>query len=297
MTSLAKTVVATGVSSGIGLEAVKQLLQQSQPYRIILGARNIPATEKAYGEISYDKSANQVTILPLELNNLRDVKRFAKETLEKLGKEKIDYLMVNAAISNGSEKPGPHGSKWCEALIVNHYSQHYLIHLLREKLVESKSRIVIVSSGAIRMVPDPSKMDQDLKGGAGASGQTVYCQTKFAQFLSAQWWRRELSGTNNVVAVSPGLIPGSGLGRGSGVNGTMDMPDAKTVPEGAASILAAFTRSDFPDDPERMFLTSWGKWWEKDVFEQSLDKELQKKWSPTKEQLEKEEGLEAQANS
>jgi NAD(P)-dependent dehydrogenase (short-subunit alcohol dehydrogenase family) len=75
-------------------------------------------------------------------------------------------------------------------------------------------------------------MDDDLKGGAGVPGMTVYCQTKFAQFLSAQWWRRELSGTNTVVAVSPGLIPGSGLGRGSGVNGSMDMPDAKTVPEG-----------------------------------------------------------------
>lgn len=292
MSSVAKTIVATGVSSGLGLEAVKQLLQQSQPYRVILGARNTQATEKAYGDISYDKSANQVSILPLELSNLKDVKKFAKETLDRLGKDKIDYLMVNAAISNGSDKPGPNGSKWCEALIVNHYSQHYLIHLLREKLVESKSRVVIVSSGAIRMVPDPSKMDNDLKGGAGAAGQTVYCQTKFAQYLSAQWWRRELLGTNNVVAVSPGLIPGSGLGRGSGVNGTMDMPDAKTVPEGAASILAALTREDIPEDPERMFLTSWGEWWEKSVYEQALDKELQKKWTPTKEQLEKDEGLE-----
>lgn len=291
MSSLAKTIVATGVSSGLGLEAVKQLLQQSQPYRVILGARNTQATEKAYGDISYDKSANQVSILPLELSNLRDVKRFAKDTLDKLGGDKIDYLMVNAAISDGSEKPGPHGSKWCEPLIVNHYSQHYLMHLLREKLVESQSRIVIVSSGAIRMVPQPSKMDTDLKAGAGAPGTTVYCQTKFAQFLSALWWRRELSGTNTVVAVSPGLIPGTGLGRGSGVNGNMDMPDAKTVPEGAASILAAMTRSDFPEDPERMFLTSWGEWWEKSVFEQSLDRNLQEKWTPSKEKLEKDEGL------
>lgn len=33
-------------------------------------------------------------------------------------------------------------------------AQHYLIHLLREKLVASKSRVVIVSSGAIRRVSD-----------------------------------------------------------------------------------------------------------------------------------------------
>lgn len=41
-----------------------------------------------------------------------------------------------------------------------------------------------------------------------------------------------------------------------------------------------------------MFLTSWGEWWEKSVYEQALDKDLQKKWTPTKEQLEKDEGLE-----
>lgn len=36
-------------------------------------------------------------------------------------------------------------------------AQHYLTHLLKEKLIESKSRIVVVSSGAIRRITDPSK--------------------------------------------------------------------------------------------------------------------------------------------
>lgn len=39
-------------------------------------------------------------------------------------------------------------------------AQHYLTHLFREKLVESKSRVVVVSSGAIRRVSDPSKIPQ-----------------------------------------------------------------------------------------------------------------------------------------
>jgi len=53
--------------------------------------------------------------------------------------------------------------------------------------------------------------------------------------------------------------------------------------------LAAFTRDDFPEDPEQIFLTSWGEWWPKDVYELSLDKALQDKWSPSQEQIEKEE--------
>lgn len=87
----------------------------------------------------------------------------------------------------------------------------------------------------------------------------------------------------------------------------IDHPDAKSVSEGkscsrllkeytdrlpgAKSILAAFTRNDFPEDPEQIFLTSWGEWWEKDVYKLSLDEKLQDKWCPGKEQLEKEENV------
>lgn len=62
---------------------------------------------------------------------------------------------------------------------------------------------------------------------------------------------------------------------------------------GAQSILRAFTRDDFPEDPEQIFLTSWGEWWGKDVYENSLDKALQDKWCPGLEEIEREEGITA----
>ncbi|KAI5458612.1 hypothetical protein BGZ63DRAFT_362116 [Mariannaea sp. PMI_226] len=291
MASIAKTVVATGVSSGLGFEAIKQLLQQSQSYKVILGARNIPNTQEAFDGLKFDRAANTVSILPLDLSDLKGVKSFAEQTLANLGEEKIDYLLLNAGITNSAQKPGPHGSKWCESYIVNHLSQHYLVHLLREKLVESQSRIVFVSSGAIRNVPKVGVLDSHLKGGSGVDGGTIYCETKFVQFLGAHWWRRQLGRTNHVVAVSPGLIPGTGLGRGNGMVLSSSMPDAKTVPEGAQSILEAFTRNDFPKDKDRIFLTSWGEWWEKSVYRNTLDKSLQDKWCPSKEEIEREEGI------
>lgn len=49
--------------------------------------------------------------------------------------------------------------------------------------------------------------------------------------------------------------------------------------------------SPLPEDPERIFLTSWGEWWPKDTYQLSLDKALQEKWCPSQEQLEKEENL------
>ncbi|KAJ7225218.1 hypothetical protein B0H12DRAFT_1213006 [Mycena haematopus] len=291
MGSIAKTVVATGASSGLGFEVIKQLLGQKQPYKFILGARDVATTQAAYSKIVFDKSQHSVAVLPLELSDLKGVKTFSQHVLERIGQaEKLDYLMLNAARSDGAEQQGPHGSKWCESYIVNHLSHHYLVHLLRDKLVASNSRIVFVSSGAIRMVKDPNVLDTDLKGGSGATGHTVYPETKFVALLGAHWWRRQLAGQCTVVAISPGLIPDTGLSRGRQVTLPPDvMKDAKSVPEGAGSILAAFTRADFPEDPDRIFLTSWGEWWGKEEIKLSLDKELQDKWSPSQEEIEKEE--------
>ena len=66
---------------------------------------------------------------------------------------------------------------------------------------------------------------------------------------------------------------------------------AKQLVAGAANVLRAFDQVVLPEDPEQIFLTSWGEWWPKDVYGLTLDKDLQEKWSPSKEQLEKEAGI------
>ncbi|KAI3341561.1 hypothetical protein F4824DRAFT_515106 [Ustulina deusta] len=291
-TTIVKTVVATGASSGLGFEAVKQLLQQKQPYRCILGARDPRATQAAYDGLIYDSTKHSVSILPLELTDLRGVKSFAQQALDKLGENDLDTLFLNAGMNKPATEPGPNGSKWCEPLVVNHFSQHYLIHLLEEKLRQSRSRIIVVSSGIIRNVrnQDPETLDVDLKAESGAGPAVVYGASKFAQLLSAHWWRRRFGDSVRVVAVSPGLVPGTRLGRHLNlkVDGN-SLPDAKSIEEGARSLLQALVRDDFPADPEQIFLTSWGEWWPKDVYSLSLNEALQEKWCPSKEQIEKEE--------
>ncbi|KAJ9144640.1 NAD(P)-binding protein [Pleurostoma richardsiae] len=292
MATASKTIVATGCSSGLGFELVKHLLSQAQqPYRFVLGARDKAQAQAAYDGINYDASRHSLSVLPLDLADLRDVKTFAQQILERLGQTPIDYLLLNAANIKSSSVAAPHGSKWCESYVVNHLSQHYLIHLLREKLVESRSRIIVVSSGAIRIVKDTEAIEADLKVGAGTADPVIYSETKFVQLLGAHYWRRQLKGSCTVVAVSPGLIPGTGLARYTSFKPNIDMADAKPVPEGASSIHRAFTRDDLPEDPEQIFLTSWGEWWPKDVYSLTLDQELQDKWCPSKEDIEKEESV------
>ncbi|KAJ7749410.1 hypothetical protein B0H16DRAFT_1725060 [Mycena metata] len=146
-----KVVVATGTSSGLATF-------QQQRYRSILGARNVANTQAAYNPLKFDANSHTVDVLPLELSDLKAARTFAHQVLKSLGSgEKIDYLMLSAARTHLATAPGPNGSIWSETYIVNHLSQHYLVHLLRDKLVSSSSRIVFVSSSVFQRVKDMSK--------------------------------------------------------------------------------------------------------------------------------------------
>ncbi|KAF7314690.1 hypothetical protein MKEN_00942900 [Mycena kentingensis (nom. inval.)] len=291
MSAVLKTIVATGCSSGVGFEAIKQLLTKQPTLSpaidvstAILGVRNAAAAASAFSDAAVTSPAP--TFLPLELSDLSSVQAFASKTLDILGSQSLDYLLLNAAHTYPADVKSKYGD-WCDQYIVNHISQHYLIHLLRPKLISSHTRIVVVSSGAVRMIKDPSVLELQLKGVDDPSfTPNPYPQSKFVQLLSAHYWRRTLGADCTVVAVSPGMVPGTGLGRGANFTMPANAPDAKSVPEGGASVLQALVRSDFPEDKDRIFLTSWGEWWETKEIEKSLDQELQDKWSPSKEEIE-----------
>ena len=83
----------------------------------------------------------------------------------------------------------------------------------------------------------PAVLDSHVKAGSGETGFALYGDTKFIQLLNAHWWRRQLAGRATVVAVSPGLIPNTGISRGFTADGITlpplgEMKDAKSVSEG-----------------------------------------------------------------
>lgn len=85
--------------------------------------------------------------------------------------------------------------------------------------------------------PCLGKLDHDVKGGTGTNEEELYSETKFIQLLNAHYWRRQLNGSCDVVAVSPGLIPGTGMLRHSNLRITMDMPDAKPISVGESNLI------------------------------------------------------------
>ncbi|KAJ7213907.1 hypothetical protein GGX14DRAFT_617717, partial [Mycena pura] len=86
---------------------------------------------------------------------------------------------------------------------------------------------------------------------------------KFVQLF--EWpRRRQLAGQPcTVVALSPGtVVPGTRITRGSGFSFPLNSTEARiqSVEDGATSILQALVRSEFPENPDQIFLTSWGEW-------------------------------------
>ena len=125
MAAIAKTFVATGCSSGLGFELVKQLLAQSQPYKFILGARDTKSVSASFAALDYDTNKHELSVFPLELSDLKGVRTFASQTLENLGRGKLDCLLLNAGMVKSAEEPETWGSTWSEQYIVNHLCEDH----------------------------------------------------------------------------------------------------------------------------------------------------------------------------
>jgi NAD(P)-dependent dehydrogenase (short-subunit alcohol dehydrogenase family) len=125
MAAIAKTFVATGCSSGLGFELVKQLLAQSQPYKFILGARDTKSVSASFAALNYDTNKHELSVFPLELSDLKGVRTFASQTLGNLGRGKLDCLLLNAGMVKSAEEPEAWGSRWSEQYIVNHLCEDH----------------------------------------------------------------------------------------------------------------------------------------------------------------------------
>jgi NAD(P)-dependent dehydrogenase (short-subunit alcohol dehydrogenase family) len=214
-----KIIVMTGGSSGFGQISLKKFLQ-TQGLRIILGVRNGKVIEGA-------------ETIDLDLSNLTKVCSFAQKTIQKLGTNKINALVLNAGTNNKTiDSRTVDGYETTFA--VNHLAHYLLIRLLLPYMANGGT-IVITTSGThdpaekTKIAPpkhanalllahpeNDSTLDKDQQVNAGRS----YSSSKLCNILTARFLISTPFIQNNqisVIAYDPGPTPGTGLVRNTDI--------------------------------------------------------------------------------
>lgn len=217
------SIVITGATSGIGLEAVKHLASIAKNEQIIIACRNLKSGNEIANSIKQTTGHKHIICLPLYLNSLTSVRKFSALFAD--GKHgKISALLNNA----GGQRVGPtayteDGVE--ETFGVNHLSPTYLTILLLPYLTADAS-ITFTASGthdpkqktgmpkpnleSVELMAHPKPTDDTQL----SVGQTRYTTSKLLNVLSTYELQRRLANTNiRVNAFDPGFVPGTGLAR------------------------------------------------------------------------------------
>ena len=106
-----------------GFEVIKQLLiDQPNPYKFILGVRDPVQTKPEFDNLKYDTTKHDISLHKVDFANMKEVKGFAQQALDKLGKDKdkLETVMLNHAIAKDGKGPALNGTPFGENYFVNH---------------------------------------------------------------------------------------------------------------------------------------------------------------------------------
>src|SRR6185295_9334826 len=193
-----KTVLVTGATSGIGLEASVALARQGA--RVIMVGRNQAKTEAARADVASRSGSKEVSYLLTDFASQASVRALADAVRSRA--DRLDVLVNNAGGVNKARTVTADGIETTFA--VNHLGYFLLTNLLLDLVVKSApARIVTVASVGHRR----GTMDFDDLGFArGYSIMKAYARSKLANVLFAAELARRLAGTG---VTSNSLHPGA----------------------------------------------------------------------------------------
>ena len=139
------TVIITGASSGVGLQAARSLAQRGE-WHVVMACRDIPKTEKAVQTLGM--SPERYTIMHLDLASLESVRAFVKNFRDS-GKS-LDALVCNAAVYLPLLKEPLYSKDGYELSVATNHLGHFLLcNLLLEDLKNSgkkEPRLIILGT-------------------------------------------------------------------------------------------------------------------------------------------------------
>jgi NAD(P)-dependent dehydrogenase (short-subunit alcohol dehydrogenase family) len=253
-----KTVVITGINSGLGNETMRVLAKRGA--HVIGTARTIEKATQAANEIK-----GHITPIACELSNFASVKKCA-DNINALNLP-IDVLLCNAGIMALPKLELANGFE--QQFNTNHLGHFLLVHnLLYQVKQAEQGRIVMLSSLAHRMAPSTGINFDNLDGNKYYKDWTFDGQSNLATLLTAVALSKRLEGSKATAnAVHPGIIR-TNLSRSMGgvqglvfnnpVSGWVAgmMMGSKTVPQGAATQCYVATASELAGVSGRYFSDS-----------------------------------------
>ncbi|MHC1779556.1 MAG: oxidoreductase [Bacteroidales bacterium] len=170
-----KRVVITGGGSGIGFEAARFF--SGREAQVIIAVRTPSKGELAIKKIKEEFPEADISMMYIDLANLKSVRQFAKEFSDRY--DRLDILINNAGIMIPPYKKTADGFEL--QFGVNHLGHFALTGLLLPLIERTQgSRVVTVSSIANR---GASIYFDNLDGSKGFSTINFYRQSKFANLL------------------------------------------------------------------------------------------------------------------
>jgi NAD(P)-dependent dehydrogenase (short-subunit alcohol dehydrogenase family) len=191
---VARTIVLTGASDGIGAAAARQLHEAGE--QLVLVGRNPAKTERVARELG-------VASFVADFADLSQVHGLAADLLERY--PRIDVLANNAGGIFGDRTVTVDGYEL--TFQVNHLAPFLLTNLLLERLLESRASVIQTSSSAARF----ARFDiDDLQGERRFSPQSAYGNAKLANVLFTRELHRRYGDAGlGAVAFHPGAIASS----------------------------------------------------------------------------------------
>lgn len=200
-----KTIMITGVTSGIGLETAVALARGGA--RLLVTARDEGRGERSLAEIRRRSGADTVEVVALDLASLASVRACAADVATRT--DRLDVLVNNAGLVVGERQQTDNGFEM--TIGVNHLGPFLLTNLLRPVLEASASaRVVTVASFAHHQ--GRMEIDDLMWERRRYNSMAVYGTSKLANILFTKELARRVGG-NGVTAtcLHPGTIR-SGFG-------------------------------------------------------------------------------------